>query len=334
MIKRIVCLVLTLILSLSCCAALADDPQPIETIPYEELPPAIDGQHHYLLLCVDQWTGKPHNLGNTDGIVIVTLDTRAHRVMLTSIIRDALVERPDGVIGRINYIAKVSVPEALCKVISQHVGVKIEKYLLFDFSQIASIVDFLGGVDIEITSTESNYLQRYAIPKDSTTPRLRGAGTYHFNGHSAVIYMRIRKVGGGGDFMRTQRVRTVLSTLADQCREITLEEARALVDSVLENTTLTNMSTDEMVEAMNYAIELGAARWRNCVCPRTARPHPSPMPACPCRKLTGLPAGRPWTNTCKQLFWYWTTKNKRIPADPGEAPSRQCPCRTEESTHL
>ena len=256
MIKRIVCLVLTLILSLSCCAALADDPQPIETIPYEELPPAIDGQHHYLLLCVDQWTGKPHNLGNTDGIVIVTLDTRAHRVMLTSIIRDALVERPDGVIGRINYIAKNYGPEALCKVISQHVGVKIEKYLLFDFSQIASIVDFLGGVDIEITSTESNYLQRYAIPKDSTTPRLRGAGTYHFNGHSAVIYMRIRKVGGGGDFMRTQRVRTVLSTLADQCREITMEEARALVDSVLENTTLTNMSTDEMVEAMNYAMEL------------------------------------------------------------------------------
>lgn len=256
MIKRIVCLVLTLILSLSCCAALADDPQPIETIPYEELPPAIDGQHHYLLLCVDQWTGKPHNLGNTDGIVIVTLDTRAHRVMLTSIIRDALVERPDGVIGRINYIAKNYGPEALCTVISQHVGVKIEKYLLFDFSQIASIVDFLGGVDIEITSTESNYLQRYAIPKDSTTPRLRGAGTYHFNGHSAVIYMRIRKVGGGGDFMRTQRVRTVLSTLADQCREITLEEARALVDSVLENTTLTNMSTDEMVEAMNYAMEL------------------------------------------------------------------------------
>ena len=256
MIKRIVCLTLALILSLSCCTALADDPQPIETIPYDELPPVIDGQHHYLLLCVDQWTGKPHNLGNTDGIVIATLDTRAHRVMLTSIIRDALVERPDGVIGRINYIAKNYGPEALCKVISQHVGVRIEKYLLFDFSQIASIVDFLGGVDIEITSTESSYLQRYAIPKDSTTPRLRGAGTYHFNGHSAVIYMRIRKVGGGGDFMRTQRVRTVLSTLADQCREITMEDARALVDSVLENTTLTNMSTDEMVEAMNYAMEL------------------------------------------------------------------------------
>lgn len=240
MIKRIVCLVLTLILSLSCCAALADDPQPIETIPYEELPPAIDGQHHYLLLCVDQWTGKPHNLGNTDGIVIVTLDTRAHRVMLTSIIRDALVERPDGVIGRINYIAKNYGPEALCKVISQHVGVKIENICCLTSARIAALwISWRGGHRNHLHGT--NYLQRYAIPKDSTTPRLRGAGTYHFNGHSAVIYMRIRKVGGGGDFMRTQRVRTVLSTLADQCREITLEEARALVDSVLENTTLTNM---------------------------------------------------------------------------------------------
>ena len=254
--KRMLCILLALMLALAAVPALADMPKDIETIPFDELPEPLDGQHHYLLLCVDQWTGKPHNLGNTDGIVLATLDTRAHRVMLTSFIRDALVKRPDGKIGRINYIAKNYGPEALCKVISEHVGVKIEKYILFDFSQISNIVDFLGGVDIEITASESSYLQRYAIPKDSTTPRLKGAGTYHFNGHSAVIYMRIRKVGGGGDFMRTQRVRTVLSTLADQCREITLEDARRLVDTVLDNATMTNVSTDEMVEAMNYAMSL------------------------------------------------------------------------------
>ena len=254
--KRMLCILLALVLALAAVPALADMPKDIETIPFDELPEPLDGQHHYLLLCVDQWTGKPHNLGNTDGIVLATLDTRAHRVMLTSFIRDALVKRPDGKIGRINYIAKNYGPEALCKVISEHIGVKIEKYILFDFSQISNIVDFLGGVDIEITASESSYLQRYAIPKDSTTPRLKGAGTYHFNGHSAVIYMRIRKVGGGGDFMRTQRVRTVLSTLADQCREITVEDARRLVDTVLDNATMTNVSTDEMVEAMNYAMSL------------------------------------------------------------------------------
>ncbi len=301
--KRLLCMMLAVMLALGTGAALADEPKEINTIPFDQLPEVVEGQHHYLLLCVDQWTGKPHNLGNTDGIVLVTLDTRAHRLMLTSIIRDALVKRPDGKAGRITYIAKNYGPEALCRVISEHIGVRIEKYLLFDWRQIEKIVDFLGGVDIEITASESSYLQRYAIPKDSTQPRLRGyllfdwrqiekivdflggvdieitasessylqryaipkdstqprlrgAGTYHFNGHAALIYMRIRKVGGGGDFMRTQRVRTVLSTLADQCREITLEDARLLVDNVLENTTMTNMTTDDMVEAMNYAMEL------------------------------------------------------------------------------
>ena len=258
--KRLICLILSALLMLSALPAtfaLADEqPKPIETVPFDELPPVVEGQHHYLMLCVDQWEGKATNLGNSDGIVLVTLDTRAHRVMLTSIIRDALVVRPDGKIGRINYIAKNYGPEALCKVISEHLGVRIEKYILFGFSQISRIVDFLGGVDITITSEESAYLKRYAIPRNSTEPILSGAGTYHFRGHSAVIYMRIRKVGGGGDFMRTQRVRTVLSTLADNCREISYDDARALVDNVMENTTLTNMSLDEMVEAMNYAMAL------------------------------------------------------------------------------
>lgn len=260
MMKRLFSLLLAITLMLTAASsALADQPKPITTIPYDQLPEAIDGQHHYLLLCVDQWSKKPQNLGNTDGIVLVTLDTRAHRIMLTSFIRDALVERPDGKIGRINYIAKNSGPEALCKVISQHIGVKVDKYILFNFSQIQNIIEYLGGVDITITDAEASYLKRYAIHRDATTPVLNRAGTYRFNGHAAVIYMRIRKAGGGGDFMRTQRVRTVLSTLADQCREITYDQAKDLVDSVMENTTLTNMNMDEMLTAMDQAYGL-----RNC----------------------------------------------------------------------
>ena len=246
-------LVLSLALALPAGAAIADDPKPIEIIADEDLPEPLHGQHHYLLLCVDQWN-KP--MGNTDGMVLVTLDTRAHRIMLTSFIRDALVVRPDGHIGRINYIAKNYSVDDLCKVISRHIGVKVEKYILFNFSQIQSIINYLGGVTITITDEEAAYLTRYAIPKDSTKPRIRGAGTYRFNGHSAVIYMRIRKAGGGGDFMRTQRVRTVLSTLADQCRTITEEDARKLVDAVLDNTSRTNMNLDDMVEAMKYAFSL------------------------------------------------------------------------------
>ena len=258
--KKLLCLLLALALMLPVFSALADEPKPIEIIPYEELPETRDGMHHYLLLCVDQWKGKPQNLGNTDGIMLLTLDTRANRIMLTSLIRDALVVRPDGVIGRVTYIAKNYGPEELCKVLSQHFGIKIEKYVLFDFQQVANIVDYMGGVEIDVSASDARYLRDYPLDAHQTTPKMNRAGTYLFTGRAAVIYMRIRKSGGGGDFMRTQRARTVLSTLADKCRVMTYDQARALVDSISENTTMTNMSLDEMVQAMEIAYSL-----RSCV---------------------------------------------------------------------
>ena len=236
--------------------AFADTPQPVSTIPYDELPPVIEGQHHYLLLCVDQWTSKPDNLGNTDGIMLVTLDTRAHRVMLTTLSRDALVERPDGVIGRVTYIAANYSPEALCKVLSEHFGVRIEKYILFCFGQIRDIVDYFGGVDVTLTANEASYMMRNEVRPSPGEPIISRAGTYHLCGRTAVVYMRIRKGDNGGELMRSQRMRTVLSTLADMCREISYEDARALVDVIVAESTRTNMTLPDMVEAMEQAFGL------------------------------------------------------------------------------
>ena len=258
--KRMITLMLAILLMIPVFPALADTPKPIEVIPFDQLPENRDGMHHYLLLCVDQWRGNPSNLGNTDGIMVLTLDTRANRIMLTSLIRDALVVRPDGVIGRVNYIAKNYGPEALCKVLSEHLGIRIEKYVMFDFQQIANIVDYMGGVEIEVTASEARYLRDYPLDAHQTTPKMNRAGTYLFTGRAAVIYMRIRKAGGGGDFTRTQRARTVLSTLADKCRVMTYDQARDLVDILAANTTMTNMTLEDMVYAMELAYGL-----RSCV---------------------------------------------------------------------
>ena len=135
-------------------------PEPIRIVPYDELPPVVEGQHHYLLLCIDQWSRDPRPAGskpptgyggrrrdmygNTDGIVLVTLDTRAHRIMLTSFIRDAIIQKStstgdDEKFGRINYVYNDYGPEELCKIISEHIGVRIEKYILFTRDQRTSV---------------------------------------------------------------------------------------------------------------------------------------------------------------------------------------------------
>ena len=289
-------------------------PEHIEIVPYDELPPVIEGQHHYLLLCIDQWArdARPDGIGvptysngsrkdeygNTDGIVLLTLDTRAHRIILTSFIRDAIIRKittseNDGEkFGRINRIYNDYGPEVLCRTISQHIGVKVEKYILFTFKQIANIVDYLGGVQIELTDAEIAAL-KYTVLKGTVTDpngydlqdsRHHPAGLYTFKttewaekqnrvtaekqknddskvvkrtgGCSAVLYMRIRKFGGGGDFMRTQRARKVLSLLADKCRVMTWDDAKALANNILENNNMTNMNLDDMLQAAEQAYSL------------------------------------------------------------------------------
>ena len=95
MMKRILAFLLTLVMALGSVTALADDkPTPISKIPYDQIPENRDGIYHYLLLCMDEWNGGLRD--NNDGIVLLTFDTRAGRIMLTSLLRDSLVERPDG----------------------------------------------------------------------------------------------------------------------------------------------------------------------------------------------------------------------------------------------
>ena len=258
--KRCLALLCAVCLLLGCVpAALAEIPRPITPLDYDTLPAALEGQHHYLLACVDTWETKPTNLGNTDGVMMVTFDTRTKRLLFTTFMREMLVQRPDGQIGRITYLAKNYGPEALCKTISTHFGVKVDQYILFSMDNVQTIIDALGGVNITVTDAEADYLNRYRIARDATTPSMDKAGTYLFSGHAAVIYMRIRKVGSDGDAGRTRRMRTVLTTLAQQYRSITLSGALSILDSVSGNLCRTNMTLDDMLKAVGYAMQVAGA---------------------------------------------------------------------------
>lgn len=264
--KRLLSLLITLALIMGCLPALAEDPAPIPVIPEEDLTPTPKGIHHYMLICIDSWKTDLKKTGNhTDGMVLVTVDEYAQRVMLTSFIRDMLIQRPDGDFGRLNNVMdyfgrEKGGIEALVKTINTHFDLRIEDFIVVDFQQVQNIVDAIGGVDITITSREAQYLKNYPISASATTPALSGAGTYHFSGYAAVIYMRMRKVanieGETQDVGRTRRARIVLTSIADSLKDISYDQALALLDTVIANTIYTSMTTDDLFEALDLAMEL------------------------------------------------------------------------------
>jgi LCP family protein required for cell wall assembly len=202
---------------------------------------------------------------HTDGLILVTVDEYARRVILTSFIRDMLIQRPDGEFGRLNNVYdffgrdKGGI-EALVQTIDTHFDLKIDEFIVVDFKQVQNIVDAVGGVDIEITAREAQYLKNYPIGASATSPALSGAGTYHFTGYGAVIYMRMRKVanieGETQDVGRTRRARIVLTSIADSLKDISYDQALALLDTVIANTIYTSMTTDDLFEALDLAMEL------------------------------------------------------------------------------
>ena len=304
MLRRLLCVLMLIVVLVPAAASASDvswadefknqyerNPVPFEIVPWDELPPDNPDQHHYLLLVLDQKNigaraddaknpseaaGKhKDNYGNTDGIVILTLDTRAKRIMLTSIIRDAIVEKPNSTdankhYGRINYVYNDYGPEALCKLISEHLGFRIEKYIMFTFFQVRDVIalPILGSsVDVELTSADINYLRdsyevspgwvvsvdgQYDIARNRRAPE----GLYRLQPWAAVLYMRIRKNNSQGDLMRTQHARNVLSSLADKCRGFTLEQANELANELANLSNKTNMSAQDLLEAAGYAWQL------------------------------------------------------------------------------
>ena len=266
MLKKIIAFVLTVCLLLPLCAVAEDrEPNPIVPLSPAEIEATPEGMYHYLLLCSDSWSGSSEDAPrNTDGMMLVTVDTVAQRVMLTSFIRDMLVMRPDGIYGRLNSIAKRFSIEKLMETLNSHFGLEIKKYVLVDWTNVANIIDALGGVDIEITRGEAIRLRdKNAYKSDWTVPVLSGAGTYHFRGYAAVIYMRIRSdtsIGGERyDYRRTTRARNVVSSLADSLREVNYAQALNIASTVFSNITATNMTLADFIEAAGYAFELREA---------------------------------------------------------------------------
>ncbi len=211
----------------------------ISVLETAEIPKTPHGVHHYLLIGMDKWQHNPENPGYNDGLVLLTLDELAGRVIVTSIIRDMLVIRPDGSPGRINRIVRQFGVSGLLETINRHFGLEVSKYVLMDWRHIMEIIDAAGGVDVQLTSDEIHYLKNWAVPVNSTLPELYKPGTYHLNGFAAVVYMRIRRYRASNDldtndFGRTYRVRTVLSNLAGTLgQSADFDKAQVLLSDIL-----------------------------------------------------------------------------------------------------
>ena len=179
--------------------------------------------YNILLLGVDRrdesWEG------NSDVILLVTVNKEKKTVYLTSFLRDLYADIPGVGVRKLNAACANGGPELTVQTLEDNYQVEIDNYAMVDFNAMIDVVDALGGVDLEIDEDERVTANDYITcmcednGDDPEDYYIEKAGLVHLNGYQAVGYARNRYTGKGSDFGRTQRQRNVLTAIAEKAQD-------------------------------------------------------------------------------------------------------------------
>ena len=189
--------------------------------------------------------------GRSDSMILVSLNKKTNKLIMTSFMRDSLVNIPGYGDDKLNNAYSYGGPELLMDTIESNFKVKIDDYIQINFSTFASVIDAAGGIDMEISDAEAEALNVILISEvnelmgdERESDLIEHGGKLHLNGKQALSYSRIRSVGNY-DFERTNRQRKVVTALIKKARKGGLSFLRKVGKGALPSIT-SNMSKWEL----------------------------------------------------------------------------------------
>lgn len=179
--------------------------------------------------------------GLSDSLMIVTIDAEHNDIKLTSILRDSLVKVEGHGHQKINAAYALGGPQLAIKTLNQTFNLDIRDYATVNFGTMADIIDFVGGVEVELTKREVVLANEmvYEIHEShgSELKYIEGAGVQTLTGTQAVAFARIRKTatikGTNDDTGRTERQRLVMEQLFERALSMDISKYPALIRTLL-----------------------------------------------------------------------------------------------------
>lgn len=212
---------------------------------------ATSGYRTIALYGVDS---REQNLGsgtNSDSIMIASINESTQEIKLVSVYRDTLMEIASGsmdVSQKVNYAYQVGGPVTAINTLNTNMDLNITDYVAVDFNAMASIIDAVGGVDVNILDDEVNNFNKNLAEQISLSGAyssgITEAGQYTLDGQQAVAYSRIRSTGKG-DVTRTERQRIVLMKVIDKLLKADTGSLDSFVD-VSFNCISTSLNKDDI----------------------------------------------------------------------------------------
>lgn len=208
---------------------------------------------NFLIFGIEEIEGA----SNTDSMMIASINTRDNTIKLTSLLRDTYVTIPGKNPNKLNSVYAQGGSDLLINTIEQNYRIKIDGFAHIDFNSFESIVDLLGGIEIELGEKEANYLNTTNYISNPAN-RTVTAGMNYLNGNQALGYCRVRKCetlgGANNDYGRTLRQRRVLTAIFEKYKSQSFINLLSTMNECLSYVT-TNITAKQIENCLENIVE-------------------------------------------------------------------------------
>ena len=208
------------------------------------------------ILVVGQAARAGEEANMADTTMLVSINTYTKEVTVFSILRDSFVKLPDykgHQCGRAKFTVcynlgyqwgggTAGAMEMTNICLRDNFGIEVDYNIEVSFDGFIKMIDYLNGVELELTEAEANYLNKDTLYVQRTIE----PGVQVLQGMEALSYARMRKAEGDSesDIKRTERQRKLVASLLEKIRYMSLSELNEWVDILLPMVTTTMTPSD------------------------------------------------------------------------------------------
>ena len=192
----------------------------------------------------DTRSGRLSIYGRTDVDIVVNVNPVTKQIMIVGIPRDTYIPNPakDYGMDKLTHLGNDGIQNTM-KGVSEYYKIDIDYYGVVNFGTFKSIVNALGGLDIDNPYTF--YSGQYSFPK----------GELHLNGDSALVYCRERYNLSNGDYGRSEHQTIVLKAIIQKLMSTESISHFDELLSALQGQFLTNIAVDDIYKLVAMQIE-------------------------------------------------------------------------------
>ena len=211
---------------------------------------APNGTDCFTLLLIGTDNLNPNAPGRSDTMMLAQVNLKTRDIRLVSFLRDLYVKIPGHGSNRLNAAYVYGGADLLRQTLQNNFGVTFDAHLAVNFSRMVTLVDEIGGVDVEISERErgqlngllKSYNQANRVSLNSGL--VTQSGLVHLGGKQALSFARIRKIDS--DFERTARQRKVMEAIFARVSALELPQLIGVITSAMGSVT-TDLSAEDAV---------------------------------------------------------------------------------------